>query len=115
MPTKASTGSTLYSIEATAQLAQVLPARQPDEPGCHFEDLPPDLQNVLRVQLRQPGDVSALVETSHGFFVYVLKSRTTEVMAVASSSIVKRVYENWLAEQKTNFNSTPAASPPHDP
>jgi hypothetical protein len=57
-----------------------------------FADLPPDLQRVLQVQLRQPGDVSAVIETPSGFLLYVCGEKTAETLPKCS-------YEEWLAEQ----------------
>jgi hypothetical protein len=66
----------------------------------HFVDLPPALQNVLRVQLRQPGDVSSVIEAPGGFLLYLATERTDKALAVACLSLPKRSYEQWLAEQK---------------
>ena len=66
----------------------------------YFEDLPPALQVVLRVQLRQAGDVSAVIEAPGGFLLYVAKERTAKAMTVACLSLPKRSYEQWLEEQK---------------
>jgi hypothetical protein len=66
----------------------------------YFEDLPAELQKVLRVQLRQAGDVSAVIETPGGFLVYVCKEKTGETMSVATLSLPKRNYEQWLAQQE---------------
>jgi hypothetical protein len=66
----------------------------------YFEDLPGELQNVLRVQLRQPGDVSAVIETPGGFLLYVCREKTGERLSVAALSLPKRSYEQWLAEQE---------------
>ena len=65
----------------------------------YFEDLPGELQNVLRVQLRRPGDVSAVIETPGGFLLYVAKEKTDAVLSVAGLSLPKRSYEQWLNEQ----------------
>ena len=65
----------------------------------YFEDLPSELQRVLRVQLRQPGDVSAVIETPAGFLVFVAKETTDTALAVACLSLPKRSYEQWLSEQ----------------
>jgi hypothetical protein len=65
----------------------------------YFEDLPAELQNVLRVQLRRPGDVSAVIETPGGFRLYLAKEKTEEALSVAVLSLPKRSYEQWLAEQ----------------
>jgi len=66
----------------------------------YFEDLPPGLQRVLRVQLRLPGDVSAVIETPGGFLLYLCKARTEETLGVATLSLPKRRYEQWLDEQR---------------
>ena len=81
--------------------AQILtsPRGGDKERRFYFEDLPGDLQRVLRVQLRQPGDVSAVIETSGGFLLYVCKEKTAETLSVATLSLPKRSYEEWLAEQ----------------
>lgn len=65
----------------------------------YFEDLPDELQRVLRVQLRQPGDVSAVVEMPGGFILYVAKEKTDTVLSVARLSVPKRSCEQWLQEQ----------------
>jgi hypothetical protein len=66
----------------------------------YFEDLPPALQDVLRVQLRQPGDVSAVIEAPGGFLLYVATEKTDMALAVACLSLPKRRYDQWLEEQK---------------
>ena len=82
--------------------AQILstPSAGGQEPKLYFEDLPGELQNVLRVQLRQPGDVSAVIEFPGGFLLYVCKTKTRESLSVAGLSVPKRSYEQWLAELK---------------
>jgi hypothetical protein len=65
----------------------------------YFEELPTELQRVLRVQLRQAGDVSAVIETPGEFLVYLATAKTTETLSVAALTIRKRDYETWLAEQ----------------
>ena len=47
----------------------------------YFEDLPSELQNVLRAQLRRPGDVSAVIETGGAFLLYVAKEKTAPYCA----------------------------------
>jgi hypothetical protein len=63
----------------------------------YFEDLPGELQRVLRVQLRRPGDVSAVIETPGGFLLYVAKEKTDNALTTACLSIPKRSYEQWLS------------------
>jgi hypothetical protein len=69
----------------------------------YFEDLPGELQNVLRVQLRRPGDVSAVIEMPGGFLLYLAKEKNDATLSVATLSVPKRSYETWLSEQNVNF------------
>jgi hypothetical protein len=64
-----------------------------------FADLPAELQNVLRAQLRAAGDVSAVIETPTGFLLYVAKQKTDAALGVATLSLPKRDYERWLEER----------------
>lgn len=106
-PTKGSATSATYSVEATVQVAQVLGA--PESAGgnsgvereqkFYFEDLEPELQNVLRVQLGQPGAISAVIETPTAFLVFVAKAKTPVELSVASFNLPKRSYEEWLEQQ----------------
>jgi hypothetical protein len=103
-PTTSKASGGAYSIEATAQIAQVLSspesAAAPDaEPRFYFEDLEPELQAVLRAQLRQLGDVSAIIETPAAFLLFVAKEKTTEALTAASFTVRKRSYEQWLESQ----------------
>ena len=90
-----------YSVEATAQIAQVL--SPPSQPSMarpfHFEDLPGDLQKVLGTQLQKPADVSAVIETPGSFLLFLAKERTAASLSAASLTIPKRSYEPWVAEQ----------------
>lgn len=81
--------------------AQILSSPPPDGKAAkiYFEDLPVELQTVLRVQLRQAGDVSAVIETPGGFLLYVAKEKTAASLSVAGLSLPKRSYEQWLEEQ----------------
>ena len=105
------------SAEASATAAEEMEIREKFGPNAqllsspasagldqkfYFEDLPGDLQNVLRAQLRQPGDVSAVIETPGGFLLYVAKARTDAVLTVGSFSLPKRSYEQWLEAREKN-------------
>ena len=57
------------------------------------------MQNVLRVQLRRRGDVSAVIEMPGGFLLCVAKQKTDTVLSAAVLSLPKRSYEEWLNEQ----------------
>lgn len=102
-PSKGQARSSRYSIEASAQVTQVMspPGPNPRErEKFYFDDLPNDLRQVLRSQLRQPGDVSAVIETPQAFLLYLAKEINRESMTVMSWSIPKLGLEQWLAEQK---------------
>jgi hypothetical protein len=97
--TKGAAKSGSYTVEATAQLAQTLtPPPGGKDAKLHFEDLDPELQQVLRVQLQKPGDVSAVIETPRGFLVFLAKEKSAKALTAASLSISKRSYEEWLAQ-----------------
>jgi hypothetical protein len=83
-----------------AQLLSAPHASEGLEQKHYFEDLPGELQNVLRVQLRQAGDVSAVIETPGGFLLYLAIAKSEQAMTVASLSLPKRSYADWLNEQK---------------
>jgi len=69
------------------------------KPTSYFEDLSPELQRVLRVQLRRAGDISAVIETPGGFLLYLCKEKDATTLNVAALSLPKRSYGQWLAEQ----------------
>jgi hypothetical protein len=99
-PTKGTSQSGDYKNEATAQIAQPISTPEKEERKLYFEDLPAPLQRVLRAQLRVPGDVSAVIETSNGFLVYLAREITPKSLSVGLLSIPKRSYDTWLAEQR---------------
>lgn len=80
-----------------AQILSVPPPARED-PQLYFMDLPDDLQQVLRAQLRQAGDVSAVIELPGAFQVYVCKEKTRETFRAAVLTIPKLSYEQWLAD-----------------
>jgi hypothetical protein len=65
----------------------------------YFQDLSGELQNVLRGQLRQIGDVSAVIELLSGFQLYLAQESTTATLSVATRALPKRRYEQWLNDQ----------------
>jgi hypothetical protein len=69
------------------------------EQKFYFEDLPCPLQRVLRLQLRQAADISAVIETSSGFLLYLAKAKSPDALAVEVLCIRKRSYEDWLKQQ----------------
>ena len=66
-PVKPEIKSADYAIEATIDRAP--------EKGFYFEDLDPELQQVLRVQLTTPGDISAVIETPTAFLLSVPRTK----------------------------------------
>ena len=101
-PTESKSASPTYTNEATARVAQSLTPPDKAAPGkekLYFEDLDPELQKVLRAQLQNPGDVSAVIEMPGGFLVFLAKAKTVESLNAASLTIPKRSYEEWLAQQ----------------
>jgi hypothetical protein len=81
--------------------AQVISCSQAEmDQKPYFEDLPVNLQRVLRTQLRQAGDFSSVVEMPRGFALYLATERTESVLSVIYLFLPKRSYEAWLAEQK---------------
>jgi hypothetical protein len=72
-------------------------ARSGEDP--HFEDLPTELRTVLGAQLRQAGDISAVIETPTGFLLHVAREKTEQVLSAAVLWLAKRSYEQWVDEQ----------------
>jgi hypothetical protein len=95
---KAASGA--YTVQATAQVAQVLAAPSSLDSGegrlPSLDSLDPDLRRVLLVQLAKPGDVSAVIETASGFLVYTAASRTTETLSASVYSVAKLSFDDWL-------------------
>jgi hypothetical protein len=81
--------------------AQILssPHSNDKDRKLYFEDLPLELRKVLSVQLREPRDVSAVIEAPSVFLLYLVKEKTDSRLSVATLSVPKRDYEQWLAEQ----------------
>ena len=71
----------------------------------YFADLPDELQRVLLAQLRQPGDVSAVIEMPDGFQHYRAKNIAGESWTVAMLSLPKLNFERWLAGQNEGERS----------
>lgn len=101
IPTQGNGKSITYTIEATAQVAQAIDAPANASPGSdklYFDDLDPELQHVLRVQLQKPGDVSAVIEAPGNFLIFQAKAISSESLAVSSIIFSKRTYEAWLSD-----------------
>lgn len=93
-----------------AQIISPIP-QNGGEQKFYLDEVPADLQNVLRVQLRQPGDISAVIETPESFLLYVTIQKTDAVLQVAGWTLFKRSYEQWLddAAASTLEHSTQVA------
>lgn len=86
-----------YAVDALAEIAA---PENPTTPiGFPFSGLPDDLQTVVRSQLRHPGDVSQIIETPTSFLLLTAKSITETAVVVASLTIPKLGFEEWLASQ----------------
>jgi len=70
-PAGGAAASASYSAVSTAEIA---PANDPVVPA--FQELRPELRQLLQEQLRQPGDVSAVVETDDAFWLFLVRERT---------------------------------------
>ena len=64
-----------------------------------FGDLPASLRSVLRAQLRQAGDVSAVIELPTAYLLYVAREKTEAQLTAACLALPKRDYETWLDER----------------
>lgn len=100
--TKGTASSKSYSIEAEVSQAQVLsppptPGKERDD--FYFEDLDPELQRVLQVQLKGAGDVSAVIESGQVFQVFACAARNPGEMRVLVFVWPKRSFDEWLAGQ----------------
>lgn len=87
----------LYSIEGTLQLSGA--ASTEPKPAFYFADLAPELQRVLRAQLRKPGDISAVIEMSSAFLLFVVTAKDQTELNVVSLTVPKKSYEQWLVAQ----------------
>jgi len=100
--TRAKANSAIYSNDATAQVAQVLtPSGQPDDSPRvpYFTDLPAELQQVLQIELNQTGAVSSIIETPAGYLIYVARAISADSLTIATLTIPRRSYEEWLSQQ----------------
>jgi len=70
------------------------------EGRTHFEDLSPQLRQVLAAQLCQPGDVSAVIETADQFLLFVVTAKTSTELNTTAPSVPKLNLEAWLNEQR---------------
>lgn len=66
----------------------------------YFDDLPGAFKRVLRAQLRQAGDVSAVIELPEAFLLCLALEKSETVLSVGACSVPKRSYDRWLDEQE---------------
>jgi hypothetical protein len=64
-----------------------------------FEELPAPLRQVLAVQLRAPGDVSAVIETPESFLLFVAEEKNQTLLTAACLALPKQNCDTWLAGQ----------------
>jgi hypothetical protein len=74
--------------------AQVLSSPASEE-TLYLEDLPAQLQQVLNAQMRQAGDITAVIEMPNRFLLYVAREKSVEALSVRMLSIPKRSYDEW--------------------
>jgi len=101
-PTKATASGGMYSVEATAQMTQPLSSPAAKEAAgrdLYFDDLDPELRKVLAAQLKQAGDVSAVIEMPAGFVVFAATAVTPESVSAVSLFLPKCNYDEWLNQQ----------------
>lgn len=73
----------------------------PSKPDrMHFEDLPPQLRQVLAAQLSHPCDVSAVIEMTDRFLLFVVTAKTSTELNATTLSVPKPNLETWLNEQR---------------
>ena len=75
------------------------PSDRRQVPALSFEGLPKTLQESLRVQLKNRGDVSTVIEMPGGFVVYALRAKTEDTLSVTVFSIPKQPREDWIAKR----------------
>jgi hypothetical protein len=88
-----------YTNEATVQVAEVIGEPEADETqikNFYFDELEPELREVLKTQLSKAGDVSSVIETPEGFSIYRAKELTTEQWRVEAVFIPRKSYDVWL-------------------
>ena len=69
------------------------------DPQHYFDDLPEPLQEVLKAQLRQAGDISAVIETPASFLLYLAREKNDSVLIAACLALPKRGFDHWLDGQ----------------
>jgi hypothetical protein len=89
--------------EAARKLTWVLtPAAEGQKNVAYFDKLPAELRRVLGAQLRNPGDVSAVIETPNSFLLFILETKSEKSLTVAALSLPKLDCDSWLASQPTS-------------
>ncbi len=96
VPAKSSAGPYLLEGTATFGPAVSAPVKDPGAPFLYFGDLPLELQRVLQAQLKAAGDVSAVVEASGGFLLFIATAKTAQTLAAASVQFSKWDFEQWV-------------------
>lgn len=100
-PSTANSSAASYTNEATAQFAKVLGGSEqaPKDSKRYFSDLDPELANVLKKYLQQPGDISPIIENPSGFTIYRAIEITDTHWRIDSVFIQRKSYDEWLASQ----------------
>jgi hypothetical protein len=69
----------------------------------YFDELPPQLRQVLAAQLLAPGDFSAVIETSEQFLLFVAEEKNDQSLTTACLALPKQDCDSWLAAQSGTF------------
>lgn len=77
-------------------LNQSPPVGSPRDSKPSFTNLPAELQRVLRLQLKEEGDVSAVIEDGRHFQVFLCTKSTPQALAVCACILPKLSLDAWL-------------------
>ncbi len=80
--------------------ARVLTPGEEKDPKRYLEEVQEDLRKVIEAQLKNEGDVSAVIEAPQGFLLYLVTEKTDEVLAVKALTVRKADYSEWVKDSK---------------
>ena len=99
-PSTSKSKTASYTNEGTAQIAQIIGGdeKNPKDENVYFEDLNPELANVLIQNLHKPSDMSPIIESVDGYSIYKMNMMTADFWKVDYVFISRKSYEKWLSE-----------------
>jgi len=104
-PTEGKSSSSSYSIESSVQMVQVLShptVQQGDHaPGSlekSIADFDPHLQRILTDQVKNHGDVSAVIDNGAVFTVFFATARDADTIHLGNFRVMKTIYKRWVQE-----------------